>query len=280
MKKFLFVGGDKRQSYAARYIERMGERAEFAFTYPQLRELIGGTDYVVLPLPVSRDGIHVSSLPDKGLITLEELLFELKEGMTVLAGMPDESIGEIIRRKGVKLYDYYKVETLSLLNSISTAEGVIYELIGGSKINLHGSKTLVTGYGKAASALVGRLVALGSDVTVAARSDRDRTAVLCARCKAIPLYSIEGVAGHFDFVVNTVPATVIDEKIISKLKKSCVVVEIASAPFGIDFDSAEKHSIKVIKAPSLPGRISPVSAGEAIAKTIQSITGGRVTENG
>ncbi len=280
MKKYLFVGGDKRQSYAARYIEREGDCAEFAFTYPQLHTAVKGADYVVLPLPVSRDKIHVSSLPDKGLITLEELLFELKSGMTVFAGMPDKEIRIAMESKGVKLYDYYEIETLSLLNSISTAEGVIYELIGGSEINLHSSKTLVTGYGKAASALAGRLVALGSEVTVAARSERDRTAALCASCKAIPLYAIEGVAERFDFVVNTVPATVIDEKIISKLKKSCVMVEIASSPFGIDFDSAERHGIKVIKAPSLPGRISPVSAGEAIAKTIQSIVGGKVTENG
>lgn len=280
MKKYLFVGGDKRQTYAAEYVEKAGDKATLACDYPQLRTLIGSADYIVLPLPVSRDGIHVSSLPEKGLITLEELLFELKSGMVVLAGMPDKEITKRIECKGVTLYDYYKIETLSLLNSITTAEGVIYELIGGSDINIHGSKTLVTGYGKAASAIVGRLVALGSEVTVAARSERDRTAALCSSCKAIQLYEIKEVASEFDFVVNTVPALVIDEKVISRLKKSCVALEIASAPFGIDFESAVRHGIKVIKAPSLPGRISPVSAGEAIAKTILSIVGGRVSENG
>ena len=279
MKKYLFVGGDKRQSYAAAYITRAGNIAQAAFTYPQLRALIGGADYIVLPLPVSRDGIHISSMPEKGLITLEELLFELKKGMVVFAGMPDEYVAKIIKCKGAELYDYYKIETLSLFNSISTAEGIIFELIGGSEINLHGSKTLVTGYGKAASAVAVRLLSLGSEVTVAARSERDRTAALCAGCKAIPLYEISDIAEGFDFVVNTVPARVIDEKIISKLKKSCVMVEIASVPFGIDFECAEKHGIKVIKAPSLPGRISPVSAGEAIAKTIQSIAESKVIEN-
>lgn len=277
--KYLFVGGDKRQTYAAEYIRRAGDSALFAFSYPQLHSLIGAVDCVVLPLPVSRDGIHISSVPDKGLITLEELIFEMKDGMTVFAGMPDAYVAKRLKCKGNKLYDYYKVETLSLLNSISTAEGVIYELIGGSEINLHGSKTLVTGYGKAASAIAVRLLALGSQVSVAARSERDRTAALCAGCKAVQLYEMEGVADEFDFVVNTVPALVIDEKVICKLKKSCVMVEIASAPFGIDFVCAERYGIKVIKAPSLPGRISPVSAGEAIAKTILSIAEGKVTEN-
>ncbi len=277
--KYLFVGGDKRQSYAAEYIERSGDSVEFAYSYAQLHALIGKVDCIVLPLPLSRDSIHINSLPDNGLITLEELCFELKEGMVVLAGMPGVHIEERIKSKGVILYDYSKVDSFANLNSISTAEGVIYELIGDSEINLHGSKTLVTGYGKAASAIAVRLLALGSEVTVAARSEKDRTAALRAGCKAISLYEIEGVANGFDFVVNTVPALVIDEKIVSKLKKSCVAVEVASAPFGIDFDSAEKHAIKVIKAPSLPGRISPASAGDAIAKTIQSLMGGKVTQN-
>lgn len=277
--KYLFVGGDKRQSYAADYLKRSGDSAEFAYTYAQLHSLIGKVDCIVLPLPLSRDSIHINSLPDNGLITLEELIFELEEGVVVFAGMPDAHVEERIRSKGVKLYDYGKVDSFSILNSISTAEGVIYELIGGSEINIYGSKTLVTGYGKAASAIAERLLVLGAEVTVAARSERDRTAALCAGCKAIPLYEISDIADGFDFVVNTVPARVIDDKIISKLKKSCVMVEIASAPFGIDFECAKKHGIKVIKAPSLPGRISPVSAGEAIAKTIQSIAEGKVIEN-
>ncbi len=279
MAKYLFVGGDKRQTYAAEYLRNAGDVAEFAYTYTQLHTLIGTADYVVLPLPVSRDGIHISSLPDKGLITLEELFFELKEGMSVFAGMPELTVSENMLRKGIKLYDYYKIETLSLLNSISTAEGVIYELIGGSDINIHGSKTLITGYGKAASALAVRLVALGSEVVVAARSERDRITALCASCKAIPLYSIGDVAGAVDYVVNTIPAPVIDKKIIERLPQSCVMVEIASAPYGIDFDCAAEYGIKVIRAPSLPGRISPVSAGEAIAKTILSIVKGTVREN-
>lgn len=272
--KYLFVGGDKRQVYAAEYIRNHGDVAELAYTCEQLHSLIGDADYIVLPLPVSRDGVHVNLPHDKGAITLEELISELKEGMSVLAGMPDNSFVNKVKCKDIELYDYYKNESLTLLNSISTAEGVIYELIGSSEINLHGSKTLVTGYGKAASAIAERLVALGSEVTVTARSERDRTAAICDKCKAVPLYGIESIVDTADFLVNTIPAPVIDKKVIARLKKSCVMVEVASAPYGIDFDSAAAHGIKVIKAPSLPGRISPASAGEAIAKTILSIVKG------
>ncbi len=272
--KFLFVGGDKRQVYAADYIKDHGDAAELVYSGEQLRALIGDADYTVLPLPFSRDGVHVNLPPDKGAISLEEFVCELKKGMNVLAGMSTDAFADRVACKGAKLYDYYKNESLTLLNSVSTAEGVIYELIGGSDIDINGSKTLVTGYGKAASAIAERLVALGSEVTVAARSERDRTAAICDRCKATSLYEIERVADTVDFVVNTVPAPVIDKKVIAKLKKSCVMLEVASAPYGIDFDAAAAHDIKVIKAPSLPGRISPASAGKAIAKTILSIVKG------
>ena len=69
-------------------------------------------------------------------------------------------------------------------------------------------------------------------------------------------------------VVNTVPSTVLSENELVKLKHDTVLIEIASPPYGIDFDSAKRLGIKVIKAPSLPGRYFPVEAGEVIAKTI------------
>ena len=280
MEKYLFVGGDKRQEYAAGYIERAGCDVNFAYTYTQLKSMIGMADCIVLPLPVSRDKVHINSDPKTGLITVEEFVFLLEKGMTVMAGMPDAELSDRIKGKGVELYDYYKNETLTVLNSISTAEGVLYELIGNSDVNLNRSKILVTGYGKAASAIAKRLVALGSEVVVAARSERDRIAAYSDMCKAISLYEVESVADRFDFVINTVPAVILGENVISKLKKDCLMVEIASYPFGIDFKSAEKHGIKVIKAPSLPGRISPKSAGEAIAKTLLSIRKGTVTDLG
>ena len=276
MSKYLFLGGDKRQEYAAGYVESCGNEVAFACNYTQLRSLIDTADFIVLPLPASRDRVHINSDPKTGLITVEEFVFSLKKGMVVMAGMPDKSFSQMIISKGVTLYDYYKNDTLTLLNSISTAEGVIYELIGNSDIDIHNSKILVTGYGNAACAISRRLVALGAQVYVAARSERAITAAYSDGCKAVQLYEIKNVADEFDFIVNTVPALVIDESVISKLKKDCLLLEIASFPFGIDFEAAEKHGIRGVRAPSLPGRISPKSAGYAIAKTLLSLEKGTV----
>ncbi len=279
MKNFLFVGGDERQIFAAEYITNCGNSARFANTYDELKKAIYEADVIVLPLPLTRDGKHINAEPEKGFITIEELLFLLGKGMILMAGIVSDDISERILSKGVVLYDYYKSESLAIINSVSTAEGVIYELIGNSNINLQGSKALVTGYGKAASAISRLLYSLGSEVIVAARSERDRASAEAHYCKAVQLYSISNIASSLDFAINTVPATVIDEKVISKLKKDCFMLEIASAPYGIDFEAAERYGIRVKKAPSLPGRISPKSAGEAIAKTILSLQKGAVSLN-
>ena len=277
MKNYLFVGGDERQKFAAEYIKKQVNTVSFAYTFDELKKEIPQADIIVLPLPVTRDGKHINSDPKNGLISIEELIFLLKEGMTIMAGMINSDTAQRIESKGVALYDYYQSEVLTILNSVSTAEGVIYELIGNSKINLQGSKSLVTGYGKASSAICKLLYSLGSEVVVSARSERDRIVAAAHNCKAIALYDISENSDGLDFVINTVPALVIDEKVICRLKKDCFILDIASAPYGTDFEAAEKYGITAKKAPSLPGRISPRSAGEAIAKTILGIEKGEVS---
>ncbi len=268
MKKFLFIGGDKRQQYAAQYLMQQGHSVITAEDCPEFDKMVGEADYIVLPLPVSRDGVRVNSPLSVAPLTLKKVIRALDESKTVFAGMPDKETTVELECKDIKLYDYYKNEALTILNSISTAEGVIHEAIGSMNINLHGSKAAVFGYGKASSALARRLVALGAQVWAFARSERDRAYAESDRCKAVKLDRAAEENIGFDLVVNTVPAPVIDEKFIKTLPKSCLIIEIASAPYGVDFAAAEANGIRVIRSPSLPGRYSPKSAGEAIARTI------------
>ena len=271
MKKFIFIGGDKRQQYAAQYLMQKGCSVAFADDCPEFEQLISNADYIVLPLPVSRDSTRVNSPLSIAPVPLKRVIRAVEKEQTVFAGMPSEDFADSLKCKGVTLYDYYKNEALTILNSISTAEGVIFEIIGNTNANIHSMKIAVIGYGKAGSAIARRLSALGAEVVVAARSERDRAAALSDNCKAIDLYKFEQIAENCELVVNTVPARVIDEKIIEKLPKSCLMIEVSSAPYGIDFQAAEKHGIRVIRAPSLPGRTAPKSAGEAIAKTILGV---------
>ena len=46
------------------------------------------------------------------------------------------------------------------------------------------------------------------------------------------------------------------------------MIDLASAPGGVDHQAAEELGIRVIPALSLPGRVAPKTAGEIIKETI------------
>ena len=55
------------------------------------------------------------------------------------------------------------------------------------------------------------------------------------------------------------------------MDKRTVMIDLASAPGGIDIHAAKEHGLKVIWALSLPGKHSPYTAGKIIAQTIIQI---------
>lgn len=268
MKNFLFIGGDKRRKYASQYIAAAGYNVTVAEDCAEFEKMVAEADYVVLPLPVSRDGINVNSPLSMAPVSLKRVLRAVEAGKKVFGGMPDEEFCEKLKCKGAELYDYYKNESLTILNSVSTAEGVIHEVIGSTEINIQGSKVALFGYGKSASAIARRMVALGAEAWVFARSERDRAAAESDGCKAVHLNSKLEHETRFDVVINTVPSLVITADFIKELPQTCLIIDIASAPYGVDFAAAESRGIRTVKAPSLPGRYAPKSAGEAIARTI------------
>ena len=137
-------------------------------------------------------------------------------------------------------------------------------------VTVDGLKCAVTGYGKCASVISQKLKVLGADVTAVARSDKNLSDAENDGMHTCRLTDFPAVCHGFDTIINTVPSRIIDRNILSKIKKDCVIIEIASAPFGIDFDCATELGINAIKAGSLPGRISPETAGEIICDTVLS----------
>ena len=72
-------------------------------------------------------------------------------------------------------------------------------------------------------------------------------------------------------IFNTVPAVILNEKCLNQIKNDALIIDLASKPGGVDFDTAGKLGLKVVWALSLPGKIAPVTSGEIIACTILNI---------
>lgn len=157
------------------------------------------------------------------------------------------------------------------INSVPTSEGAIQIAMEELSTTIFGIKVLITGFGRIAKVMVKALTGLGADVSITARKYSDLAWAKIYGCKAVHISELTEHICEYDLVYNTVPAVILDEKKLSKLKDNCLLIDLASKPGGVDFETARKLGIKTIWALSLPGKVAPVTSGEIIADTICNI---------
>ena len=266
--KFMIIGGDCRFSYIRNILENEGYFAKRIYPGEYRADDFTDIDIFILPVPVSRDNININTPLAGENFYFGDLLRLLPENCIVAGGLFKEEQITKLKTKNITVYDYYQNDELARKNAIPTAEGVIGILINALPVTIDKLKCAVTGYGRCASVLAQKLMLLGADVTVTARSEKNLSDAKNNGMNICPLSGFSDICDQFSAVINTVPARIIDRNIISKLKKDCVIIEIASAPFGTDFDCAAEYGINTIKAGSLPGRISPETAGKIISDTV------------
>lgn len=282
---FGLVGGDVRLLYAARRLKSLGYGACFYSPDGTLKtsqdfsdiELLSLCDCVkiaqviILPLPASRgDGKINCPLLSKEL-DAGALFSCVRRSTPVFAGKADKCISVAAREAGVRLTDYFTSESLLTSNALYTAEGALSLIISELPRALCGSDVAVFGYGRIASLLTRRLLSLGAGVRVVARSAARRA---LARADGAAPFAPERTCDALDGVicaVNTVPARVLSAEALSALAPAALI-ELADCP-GADADEARRAGVRIIPAPSLPGRFSPESAGSLIADTVLSMLG-------
>ncbi len=279
IKKILTVGGDERMLYTSQCLVNNGFDVEIYAELPvegfelsvtgnkSIDSAAARADGIILPLPVSRDGVHLNDCS----LTLSELSAAIERGQTVFAGMMDSTLKSGFFKKGIRVFDYFEREELAVNNAVPTAQGVIKIAMDNMKITVHNSRCAVTGYGKTASVLADMLSALGAQVTVAARKCSDLARARTRGLSAVSLGELAKSASDFDLLVNTVPSLVLDCAVLSALKKDCLVIDIASAPYGTDLACAKELDLNVKVPGSLPGKTAPKTAGEIIADAILNI---------
>ena len=267
--RFLFIGGDKRSLYAQKMLsEEFGcDRLGLGGVYP---EPIGRYGRIVLPLPVSRDGLSVNAPFSE--IPLPFSLVEkfAEEGATVFVGGKNAAVEELCARQELRLVDYFADESLTLKNAQLTAEAAASLLVQSTEGSLLGSRALVTGYGRCGKYAARLLAAFGAEVQVCARRPEQRTLAQLDGIGTVPPAALFDAAAKADFVLNTVPARLFSEKMLSEMKKGAVFMELATLPSEPMRELCEKHGLRYIHAAGLPGKYSPKTAGELIARTIKA----------
>ena len=109
---------------------------------------------------------------------------------------------------------------------------------------------------------------LWASVWVSARKPEDIGWIEANGMNSLRTDGLEICQLDFDIIFNTVPHMVFDRKLLSRLNKETLIIDLASVPGGVDFQAAEELGIKTIHALSLPGKMSPDTAGKIIKDTV------------
>ena len=234
-------------------------------------KMVFNSDIIILPVPVSFDGITINMPFSDSKLTLDELTESINPLSIVFGGRITEDISKKLTAKGIKHFDYMKRDELAIRNAVPTAEGAIELAISETPITIRSSKCLVLGYGKVGKVLAHSLQALGAKTYVAARKYADLAFIDSHGCHPLTIRETLAQLGEFDIIFNTVPALILDADGLKKIPRSTLIIDLASKPGGVDFEVAKELGLRVIWALSLPGRIAPVTAGTIIKDTIINI---------
>ena len=162
-----------------------------------------------------------------------------------------------VPRKCEVIFDYDEV---AIYNSIPTAEGVIYNIIKNTEITIHQAEILVIGSGRTSITIARDLKALGAFVSVTFRKKRDEARLFEMGLHPIHIDLMIEDLHHYDVIINTVPALVLDEKALNHVSRDCYIMDVSSKPGGVDFNYAKQLGIQAELAGSLPSLVAPKTA--------------------
>ena len=118
---------------------------------------------------------------------------------------------------------------------------------------------MILGWGRIGKCLAKLLSALGTDVTIVARKEKDRAMIRALGYQAASVEDLNRLAPGKRLLFNTVPAPILGQE-ESAAWRECVKIDLASQR-GLDGPD-------VIWSRGLPGVRTPVSSGALIARTI------------
>lgn len=274
----MILGGDLRQYYMAKLLEKESF-AIFCFgkvfdqigkcqTVDQVWEIMKNPNtIIVLPVPVSVDGIYVKGTEEQ--ILLEEVASHIAINQRIYGGNIPDVIRKQVQIKQGKLMDFMELDQIAVKNAVATAEGTIAEAMQLGTETIQGSESLVIGFGRCGEILADKLSALKANVTVMARSER---AKVKAETHGYHVYGMEFKNYpliQFQYIYNTVPAKILDDTFLKSCNDSVTIIDIASSPGGVDYLYATKHQINAKICLGLPGKYAPKTAGEILAEEIE-----------
>lgn len=230
-------------------------------------------DMLILPMPVSEDGVTLCCPFYTGAADLSALAGRVKENGKVFGGRVTDKVREIFSQAGFDITDYFLREELSVLNARATAEGALQIALEEQSTVISGQKILILGMGRIARSLIKVLSGFGADITVCARKYSDLAWAEVEGCRSVHMSMLKGspALSEAELIFNTVPHRILTEAELKCCRSDVLIIDLASKPGGMDMEAAGRLGLRAIWALSLPGKTAPVTSGRIIGETIENI---------
>ncbi len=281
VSKIVILGGDKRQYYMALQLHQLGypvavygldlaESGANIYEANSLKEALSFGNIVVCPVPLSRNKKDIFTKMYKADLTLDDLMHYLNENHTLFGGSICSSMMEYCNIRHIPCYDFMEMESVAIANAVATAEGAILEAIQSSPVVLHKNKCLILGFGRCAKILADKLKGIGANVTIAARSGDALAYAKAYGYDSILLSDINKSLAEYPYIFNSIPSMVLDAASLSFVQKDATIIDIASAPGGINFDYCKQMDLHAYLCLGLPGKYAPQSSATILNEVLLS----------
>ena len=279
---FSVIGGDLRQIYMVNEFIRRGYSVityglpdniliDLSDKASTLIEALKSSSNILCPVPFTKDKVFINGL--NGLLdgAIENLYYGLDTSKKFFGGNIPEDISKYCTSYHIPYFDLMEMNDIAILNALATAEGAICEAINKSVINLHNSNCLVLGFGRCASVLAKKLRSLDAEVCIAARNKDARALAVAFGYTCVSLDDLDDCLYEYDFIFNTIPSIILTKDRLEKVSPGVVIIDIASAPGGINYDAAKALNLNASLCLALPGKYAPKTSGEILANAIEHI---------
>lgn len=273
------VGGDIRQIAVVEALTGIAKQVK-VYGHPReclpnnvecctdLESVLSHVNVVVLPISGMNDAGMVRGYQADQFMDFGRYLNVLEKGTILVAGSLTPCWLQQATLQGLKVIQYAEDDTIAILNSIPTAEGAVQIAMEQLPITIHGSQVLVIGFGRVGVTVARTFQGLGAKVVVAARRSELLARATEMGFDTVVHQHLTTVLGKTQIIINTVPAVVIDREVLNRTKPDVLIIDLASAPGGVDFKTARELGRKAIFAPGLPGKVAPQTAGQILAAAI------------
>ncbi len=285
------VAGDRREQEIARCAAATGaEVRAYGFPWPDegiegvvhapsAAAAMAGAEVALFPIPgIAPDGALFAPASKERIIVDRAMLSAMKPDPHIILGWVDARLKALCDELKIEFHEYEFDRDLMLLRGPAIVEGMLKVIIENTDVTIHKANIVMIGYGTIGELAARTLVALGANVTVAARNPMQRAAAYAAGAENVELPALAAILPEADMLVNSVPVQLVTKAMLETMRKHVLLVDLAAPPGGIDRDGAEALGLRFVWARGMGSR-APVTVGRSqwtgIRPRIEKIFGDR-----